>query len=217
MKFPCAAIFYDLDGTLTDTIDDLADAANATLQSYNFPTHDVEAYKYFVGDGIETLFRRCAPKTVAMTTIKELVCKNKEMYAKNWACKSKPYAGITEMLQKLIARKIPLAVLSNKPDEFTQVVVKHFFPNIPFSLIQGSPLNGKAKPDPALALAMAKKLDICPADIMFMGDTRTDMQTATNAGMIPVGVLWGFRPKSELVAYGAKIILEAPQDLFAYI
>jgi len=217
MKSPCAAIFFDLDGTLTDTLDDLADAANETLRLYGFPTHDVEAYKYFVGDGIELLFRRCAPQDIDTATLQQLIRKNKEIYGNRWACKSKPYAGIAEMLWELLARNIPLAVLSNKPDEFTPVVVTHFFPDIPFTLVQGSPPDGRAKPDPALALAMAKKLDIIPADIMFMGDTRTDMETAVNAGMIPVGVLWGFRPRSELVAHGARIILEKPQDLFAHI
>lgn len=211
------AVFFDLDGTLLDTLEDLADAGNLALAARGFPSHPVDAYRFFVGDGMETLMRRAAPPDTDEASLDLLTKAMREQYGRNWARKTRPYAGIVAMLEWLASRSMPMAVLSNKPHEFTLLTVERFFPRTPFALVQGSPEGGRAKPEPAMALSMAKSLGLAPAEVLFMGDSRTDMDTAVAAGMLPAGVLWGFRPKSELLAHGARVLLEEPADLFNYI
>lgn len=204
------ACFFDLDGTLLDSLEDLADAGNAALASKGYPTHPADAYRYFVGDGMETLIRRAAPQGVEEDVLRLLTQTMRDEYALGWARKTRPYPGITTMLDELRQRGVVLAVLSNKPHEFTELAVRRFFPNTPFARIQGSPKGGRAKPDPALALAMAAELGLAPEEVLFIGDSRTDMDTAVAAGMFPLGVLWGFRPASELTEHGAKALVEDP-------
>lgn len=211
------AVFFDLDGTLINSLDDLADTTNAVLAMHGLPTHPVQDYRYFVGDGIHTMLQRTVPQGTDPALVERLVALAKAEYGQHWARKTCVYAGIAAMLEQLQASGVQLAVLSNKLQEFTSTVVHHFFPQQPFVLVKGSPEGGKAKPDPAMALAMARELGLSPHEVLFMGDTRVDMETATAAGMVPVGVLWGFRPKEELLAYGAKYLLEQPQDVFACI
>ena len=211
------AVFFDLDGTLIDSLDDLADTTNEVLARYGLPTHPVQDYCYFVGDGIHTMLQRTVPKGTDAAIVDALVAEAKAEYGQHWARKTQVYAGIAPMLVQLQDKGVQLAVLSNKLQQFTSMVVNHFFPHQPFVLVKGSPEGGKAKPDPAMALGMAQELGLRPEEVLFMGDTRVDMETATAAGMVPVGVLWGFRPKEELLAHGAKYLLEQPQDVFYYI
>ena len=217
MPLPCSAVIFDLDGTLINSLDDLADTTNDALRAFGLPVHPVDPYRYFVGDGIETMVRRAAPANTDESLIAQITERAKQEYTAHWARKTRPYDGIMDMLVALAARNIPLMVLTNKRHHFTLEVMAHFFPETPFAHIQGSPPGGTAKPDPTLALAMAKDLGLAPENILFLGDTRVDMNTATNAGMHPVGALWGFRPKSELVENGAKLLLEHPMDLFQHI
>jgi len=217
MKYPCAAIFFDLDGTLLDSVQDLADAANAALRAFALPEHPVHAYNYFVGDGFEMLIQRAAPSN-SDPELRQLVMQQaREAYRQNWAKTSKPYEGIPEMLKELQNRNIPLAVLSNKPHEFTLLTMQHFFPFVRFAYIQGSPPGLRAKPDPALALKMLHELGLEAQKVLFVGDTGVDMITAVNAGMFPVGVLWGFRTEEELRRHGARLILSKAAELFEYI
>jgi len=217
MKYPCSAIFFDLDGTLLDSVQDLADAANVALRAFGLPEHPVHAYNYFVGDGFEMLIQRAAPPD-ADPELRQLVMQQaREAYRQNWAKTSKPYEGIPAMLKELQHRNIPLAVLSNKPHEFTLLTMQHFFPSIRFASIQGSPPGLRAKPDPALALKMLHELGLEAQNVLFMGDTGVDMITAVNAGMFPVGVLWGFRTEDELRRHGARLILSRAAELFEYI
>ncbi|WP_027187555.1 HAD family hydrolase [Desulfovibrio cuneatus] len=213
---PAKAVFFDLDGTLINSLEDLADTTNDVLAGHNLPTHPVQDYRYFVGDGIHTMLQRTVPKGTDPALVDALVAQAKVEYGQYWARKTHVYAGIFTMLEQLQAKGMQLAVLSNKLQEFTTMVVQHFFPLQPFVLVKGSPEGGKAKPDPTMALAMAKELGLHPQEVLFMGDTRVDMETATAAGMVPVGVLWGFRPKEELLAYGARYLLEQPQDVLQY-
>jgi len=217
MKYPCSAIFFDLDGTLLDSVQDLADATNAALRAFGLPEHPVHAYNYFVGDGFETLIARASPADIDPELRGRVMQRARDEYRQNWANTSRPYAGIPEMLTELQQRDIPLAVLSNKPHEFTLLTMQHFFPSIRFARIQGSPPGLRAKPDPALALMMLQELGLEAQQVFFMGDTSVDMTTAVNAGMFPVGVLWGFRTEEELRLHGAGLILSDPTELFAYI
>lgn len=222
MSHQTEAVFFDLDGTLLNTLDDLADACNAVLAAHGLARHPTDAYRFFVGDGMATLLRRAAglsergdPEEEAL--LQSLQTSLREGYSLNWARKTAPYPGILPMLLALRERGLPLAVLSNKPHEMTVLTVGHFFPQVDFAGVQGSPPGGKAKPDPALALELARSLAVPPERVLFLGDSSVDMDTANAAGMIAAGALWGFRPESELIAHGAKLLLRAPQDLLEQV
>ena len=217
MTIPAKAVIFDLDGTLLDSLADIADSANSVLAANGLPTHPYDAYRFFVGEGVENMLQQAVPEGTPKDVFLGLLRQMKERYGNNWATKTHPYEGIQSLLATLAGRGIPLAVLSNKPHEITVATVKHFCPNCPFSAVIGSPAGGKAKPDPTLALQIAAEFSLPPESIAFMGDSKTDMQTATAAGMIPVGVLWGFRPESELLAHGARVVLRAPGELLEHL
>lgn len=214
MKPIASAVIFDLDGTLVDSLEDLADSVNRALVAYSLPVHPVAAYKYFLGMGVDCLMRSAMPEGSPDSLIKDVTRHYREDYARNWSNKGRPYDGVLPMLERLAASGIPMAVLSNKSQVFTTEFVGHFFPDTAFVSIVGSPEGGTAKPDPTLALVTAKALGVAPEAIALMGDTRVDMETATNAGMLAVGVLWGFRPESELVETGARVVLARPADFF---
>ncbi len=136
-----------------------------------------------------------------------------KIYAVNCYVKSKPYAGIPELLQHLSASGLPVAVLSNKPHQFTVEMVERYFPAVKFAAVEGVHEGGPRKPDPAAALKIADVMGLKTEEIGFVGDTRTDMATAVNSGMLPVGAAWGFRPRRELLDYGARVLLEQPLEL----
>jgi len=208
------AIVFDLDGTLLNTLDDLADATNRALAQGGFPTHDVGLYNYFVGDGMRNLILRTLPEAhrddeTLATTIKAFQAE----YAKNWADKTVPYDGVPEMLDALSERGVPKAVLSNKPHEFTQLCVEKLLPGREFGMVAGVSDVTPKKPDPAGALSVAECLGVPPAEFLYVGDTNTDMKTANAAGMFAVGVTWGFRPAEELTANGARVLIDRPEQL----
>jgi len=211
------AILFDLDGTLLDTLEDLADSTNAALAELGFPEHPVEAYKQFVGDGIENLVRRAMPQErPSEGLLARGIELSRRQYAERWANKTRPYPGIPEFLDTLKHRHIAMAVLSNKPHEFTQLCVTRLLPNWQFEAIQGATPELPRKPDPGGALAIAAKMGVAPAEVLYLGDTNTDMQTAVRAGMFPVGALWGFRTAEELSAAGAAALARAPMDALAW-
>ncbi|CAK7038135.1 MAG: Phosphoglycolate phosphatase [Desulfovibrio sp.] len=214
MKPTLSGFIFDLDGTLIDSLEDLADSVNTALAERSLPTHPVEPYKYFVGDGMNNLVLRACPKGCPTDTVNSVFARVKEEYGKNWAKKTRLYDGIRPMLERLAAQGVPTAVLTNKPHEFTREVVDHFLPGVSFIVAQGNRGDGKAKPDPTLALEIAARMGLAPGAVGFVGDSRTDMDTACNAGMVAVGVLWGFRPEKELLDHGATVILGHPDELF---
>jgi phosphoglycolate phosphatase len=212
------AAIFDLDGTLIDSLADIADATDRALSAFGFPGHDLASYRYFVGDGMGMLMRRAAPAGSGEETARRLLARMLEEYASAWRVKTRPYPGIPELLDDLVRRGCKLAVLSNKPHPMTLEVVAHFFPSVPFDRVQGSPSpSSPAKPDPALALSIAASFGLPPAEVAFVGDTRTDMRTAANAGMPAVGVSWGFRPRGELEENGAAFILDSPGQFPLYL
>ncbi len=209
------AIMMDLDGTLLDTLQDLADSMNSTLAHFGFPVHALEKYRYFVGEGMENLVRRSLPDSAR--TDPDLVSKSFEMmrqiYGRNWAIKTRPYPGIPELLDALSARGLKMAILSNKPDEFTRKTVQRFLPAWRFDAVVGESPPIPRKPDPFSALEIANRLRVEPACFLYMGDTATDMKTANSAGMYAIGALWGFRDSEELLASGAKKLVAKPSEL----
>ena len=213
-----AAIIFDLDGTLLDTLDDLADSMNAALQQLGFAQHDVASYRTFVGDGVEMLARRALPPHVLdEQTVQECVRLMREEYGGRWAVKTRPYEGIPELLGTLAKRAVTCTVLSNKPDKYTQITINHFFAPGTFRIVLGARDDYSRKPDPAGAFLITQQLGVPPEEVVYVGDTDTDMQTATRAGMIAVGALWGFRSAGELRAHGARHLCAAPLDLLALL
>lgn len=212
------AIIFDLDGTLLDTLDDLADAGNRVLAEAGLPVHATDSYRYFVGDGLVTLIQRILPENMRSTaTVQQVAEAFRDTYATNWNAKTKLYAGVAEMLTELERLGLSLNVLSNKPDDFTKICVREFFGDTSFVHIIGNRTGVPKKPDPAGALQIAESLGLDPADVLYLGDTATDMQTAVRAGMFPVGALWGFRTARELEESGAKRLVGHPAEVVELI
>ena len=212
MKFK--AVLFDLDGTLINTLRDIADSTNNSLLRLGFPPHEIAAYKYFIGDGREMLALRVLPeKHRNKETIGKLVSLINEEYDQFWRQHSFPYNGIPELLDQLTARKIKMAVLSNKAHYFTEIMVKQILAQWHFDLIIGISSEVAAKPNPEATQRIAQYFKIKPGQFIFLGDTGTDMKTATAAGMYPVGALWGFRTAEELISGGAKRLVTCPLDL----
>ncbi|MGO9113644.1 MAG: HAD family hydrolase [Thermoguttaceae bacterium] len=215
---PYHTVLFDLDGTLLDTLEDLADSTNAALADLGVHGHPVEAYKQFVGDGLENLVRRAMgqeePDEAMLARGIELT---RREYARRWADKTRPYPGIPELLDGLSRRGIPMAVLSNKPDEFTRLCVSRLLAGWHFRAVQGATPELPRKPDPRGARAIAAQIGVAPGEVLYLGDTNTDMQTAVAAGMFPVGALWGFRTADELLATGAAALVERPTDVLDWV
>lgn len=210
---PFRAVLFDLDGTLLDTLEDLADSMNFCLRSVGASVHPTESYKHFVGDGVTVLAKRVLPADRRdEQTIGRLVAAMRARYAEHWADKTQPYEGIGSMLDALAARGLALTVLSNKADDFTKLMMAKFFPGRRFEAVAGARAGVPLKPDPAAALEIASELAIPPADFAYLGDTGTDMRTAIAAGMYPVGALWGFRQREELLEAGAKALVPNPGE-----
>ena len=209
---------FDLDGTLLDTLTDLANATNRALEEQGFPVHPVDVYRHFIGDGVVRLMERVLPPGSRDPAHVEAGGRlMKEAYATCWAEHSRPYPGIKSLLDKLSQMPMPMAILSNKPDEFAQAMVKTLLPDWEFSIVRGALPDVPIKPDPMGALDMLHQLGVMPSQCLYVGDTNTDMQTAVNAGMVPVGVAWGFRDEQELIESGAQTILQRPDELMSLL
>ena len=214
-----AALIFDLDGTLFDTLEDLADSMNAVLTEHNFPEHPLDPYRFFVGTGAKALVRRALPEERRNDEVLVEECRLafSNEYNSRWHAKSQLYQGISAMLGSLVQRAMPMAILSNKPQAFVDLIADRFLARWSFQSIRGERDGIPRKPSPQASLAIATELQVDPTRCWHLGDTNTDMETALAAGMTPVGVLWGFRPREELLESGAKIILEHPDDLMKHL
>jgi phosphoglycolate phosphatase len=206
------AVLFDLDGTLADTLADLANATNWALTQLDCPTHALERYRYMVGDGARQLCARALPSD-RQDLLDETVSLMRSRYAAHWADQTRLYPGIQEIVTSLAGRSFRLAVLSNKPDDFTKQMVAHYFQPNPFHAACGQRPGVPLKPDPTAALEIARQLEVPAVEWMYLGDTNTDMRTARAAGMYPVGVLWGFRDRDELLENGAAALIERPEQI----
>ena len=212
------AVLFDLDGTLLNTLQDIADSVNKGLAYLGFPQHRIETYKGLIGEGRDVLVLRALPENHRDndTGQKLLTIVNVE-YAIHWADHTRPYPGIPELLDTLITNGIKIAVLSNKADDLTNICVTRLLSRWGFALIAGSKPSVPNKPDPTAALQIAKQLDISPSQFLYLGDSGIDMKTANSAGMYPVGALWGFRSAKELLAAGAKTLIAYPEELLHFL
>ena len=208
-------VIFDLDGTLLDTLEDLADAVNTALANHGWPTHPLDAYRQFVGNGVTTLIRRAMPEEHRLedALVDEVVVKMREIYSRGWANKTRPYPGIDQLLTALRDNGVPMTVLSNKPHDATAAMVAHFFPANPFRLVMGARPDKPSKPDPTMALETAGFLGLPPTALLFLGDSDVDIRTAIAAGMTPLGAAWGFRGPEELRTAGARAVLRTPEEL----
>lgn len=208
------AVVFDLDGTLLDTLDDLADSMNAVLAENDYPVHPVEAYKTFVGDGVVNLARRTLPANKQSDEeIRRTVDRMRDEYARRWKNKTRPYDGVDDMLRALADRGLKLAVLSNKPHDFTQLCVEYFLGGHSFDVVQGVTDGVAPKPDISGAKSIREAMALPSGAFLYLGDTNTDMQTATAAGMYAIGATWGFRTPEELRRNGAKRLIDHPMEI----
>ncbi|MDR2885863.1 MAG: HAD family hydrolase [Rikenellaceae bacterium] len=218
METKFKAVLFDLDGTLVDSIADIADAMNDALGRLGYPRHDYPAYKLMVGNGLRNLAERCLPETARdPETIERCLAMMKDRYRDHSTEKTRPYDGIPELLDALTARGLKMAVLSNKADHLTQAICAGLLGGWHFETVLGQSDRFPLKPDPASALHVASVLGVQPAEILYLGDTGVDMHTATAAGMYPVGATWGFRTAAELAENGARTIIDHPGQMLSLL
>lgn len=210
------SVVFDLDGTLLNTIDDISNSMNLALNSLGLKTHEKEEYFYFVGNGMKILAERAVGEE-NLQFAQEVAQRYQQDYQKNNTNLTNPYPGIRTMLHTLNKKRIPIAVLSNKPHKDTKKVVEFYFSDIIFSCIRGQLEEVPVKPHQQGALEIAQLLRLKPQEFLFVGDTAVDMECANNAHMHAVGVTWGFRQKKELIESGAEFIVNAPEEILRLI
>lgn len=219
------AIIFDLDGTLLDSLRDIAESMNQALAESGYPEHPVEAYRGFVGNGLNELVTKAIPEANrSEEEIYALAEKFWYKYDESWFLHTKPYPGILYLVQLCVARKIKVAILSNKVHYFTKKMIRHYFRGVminhgknPFGIYSGEQPDMPLKPDPTRALDLADKLKVKPENIAFLGDSPVDVQTAKNAGMISIGAAWGFSTREELEEAGADLVFDQATDLSKYL
>ena len=209
-------VIFDLDGTLLNSIDDLADAGNHICEVYGWPTHPVEAYKLMVGNGIPNLVRRFAPQGVGEEVLAQATADFSAWYGVHKEDKTAPYPGIPAALAALKEAGVTIAVLSNKAHALARPVVEHYFPGV-FPLVQGALPDLPTKPDPTLLHRMMDQLGARADTTLFVGDSNVDIRTGKNGGLTACGVLWGFRSRQELEEAGAGHLIARPEELLPLV
>lgn len=209
------ALIFDLDGTLLNTLSDLADSFNYALAQNQFPQHPLSAYRHFIGNGARMAVERSLPPEARMDKTIDTVLRVFTMhYAQNYKHKSQPYPGIVELLNTLKDKNIQMAVLSNKPHDFAVQCVREYFDDY-FIHVQGAESRFDKKPAPQSTHFILEQFELPAARVLFVGDTKTDIQTAKNAGLRSAGVTWGFRDRKELQQAGADFIIDHPLGLLS--
>jgi len=207
-------VIFDLDGTLLNTIDDLANATNHALQELGYPTHGLWVYPSMVGNGVAKLIERALPQEARTEkVINDCLTAFKNYYNERCCDATTPYPGIPELLKELTAKGINLAVTSNKYNEAVEKIIGHYFPDANFRAVLGHVEGMQRKPDPSIVF---KALSVCPtpkAEVMYVGDSGVDMETARRACVESVGVTWGFRPIVELQQNYADHIVSTPSQI----
>lgn len=212
MKY--TGIIFDLDGTLLDTLEDLADSMNAVLAGLDLPQHPLSDYRYHVGKGMRNLITNVLPPELRNDElIENCFTAMFTEYGSRWDAKTQPYDGIPELLDALTAMKICMSIVSNKDHYFTTRVVEKFLGRWKFDAVFGERSGIARKPDPVSLIEAAGIMALSPGEIICLGDSGSDMTAAINAGMLPVGALWGFRDAQELLDNGAKKLLKKPGEL----
>ena len=211
-------IIFDLDGTLLNTIADLAHSTNHALQVLGYPTHEVASYNFMVGNGINKLFERALPE--GEKTEENVLRVRKEFllhYDRHNADESRPYSGIPELLEALQNKGHKLAVASNKYPAATEKLIAHYFPGIRFVAVFGQREGVKVKPDPTVVYDILQIADVPKEEVLYIGDSGVDMQTAINSGVTSCGVTWGFRPRTELESFCPDFIVDKAEAVLSIV
>ena len=211
-------VIFDLDGTLINTIADLAQSTNHALHALGYPTHEESSYKFRVGNGINKLFERSLPE--GEKTEENVLRVRREFipyYNEHNTDLSRPYAGMEGLLHLLKEKGINMAVASNKYQEATTKIIRHFFPDIPFVAILGQRDGKPIKPDPAVVHEIIELAGVLPSEVLYVGDSGVDMQTGANAGVETCGVTWGFRPRTELETFSPQHIVDEVAEIIPLI
>lgn len=209
-------VVFDLDGTLLNTIDDLADAGNHVCAARGWPAHTVDEYKHMVGNGIPKLVERFAPDRTDGETLAGALAEFSAYYGEHKEDKTAPYPGVPEFLAALKGRGVRLAVLSNKAHALAGPVVERYFPSV-FDYVQGALPDAPLKPDPTLLHALMENIGAAPKTTLFVGDSNVDVLTGKNGGLTVCGVLWGFRDRQELEETGADYVIERPEQMLTLL
>ncbi len=218
------AVLFDLDGTLINTLQDLADAVETVLREHGFgnkdssPVHTLEDYRHFVGNGGYKLVERALPHGTAPETVQAIYLRFLEYYDKNFCVKSAPYNGVLPLLDELARHNIPWGIVTNKPEPQAKRLVETLFSDYRVSCVYGGGVAGRAhKPDAEVTNMALRDLHVTAEDTIFVGDSDVDVYTAHNAGMVCAGAVWGFRGEEELREAGAEFLLHQPLDLLQYL
>lgn len=209
-------VIFDMDGTILNTIDDLADSCNVILERYGFPLHTTEEIKYMVGNGIPKLIQRALPDNVDKETYDKVLKDYIEYYDQHCQIKTAPYPGMTETLKELKKMGIKLAVNTNKVQSAAQILCDSYFPGL-FDFLAGGAFDIPPKPAPDGVLKILQAEGLCPKDAIYIGDSDVDIQTGKNAGMDAAGVDWGFRGQAFLEEHGARLILKRCADILSIV
>lgn len=208
-------VIFDLDGTLLNTIEDLGNAANYALSKNGYPTHSLASYPFFVGNGVRNLIRKALPDDMRTDSIIESLLKDfKEYYNEHNTDCTKPYDGIEELLRNLQDNGVKIAVASNKYQQATEKIIAHYFGDIDFVAVYGQREGVNVKPDPSVVFSILSDAKVPKSEVLYVGDSGVDMETARRACVDSVGVTWGFRSEKELNEYHADMIVNKASDIF---
>ncbi len=209
-------VIFDLDGTLLNTIYDLGEACNYALRTMGMPQHPIPAYNYMVGNGVRKLMERAQPDADSKT-IDELLKNFREYYDSHCTVDTKPYTGIPELLQTLTSQGVRVAVASNKYQAAVSKIIDYYFPEIPFVAVKGQVEDRPTKPDPSIVFEILSENPTPKSEVLYVGDSGVDMETARRACVESVGVTWGFRPVTELREYHADNIVSTPGEILGLL
>jgi phosphoglycolate phosphatase len=209
-------VIFDLDGTLIDSLPDVADAVNAGLRAVALPGRTTDEVRRFIGEGLPTLCQRAIGDTQGID-LEALVAAVTKHYRANSLNKTRLFPGIAETLDGLARRSVPIAILTNKPHGSTVPMAEALFGKWKLAAVEGYREEALKKPNPKTALAIVERMGLVPGDVLMVGDSATDMRTGVNAGLVPVGVTWGYRDRDELIAGGAKHLIDRPGKLVSLL
>ncbi len=207
------AVIFDLDGTLLYTLGDIALAVNKVLTELDMPTHPEKSYMKFVGHGLRETLKRACTEDCPEEILEKGYLRVMEEYSNNPVIGTKPYEGITQLLDSLVKMGVKIAILSNKEDKLVKIITGNLLSSWPFTTVQGILPDVPKKPDPFVVYQILKNMDLEPSDAIFIGDSGVDMKTSVNSGLLGVGVTWGYRDIIELTESGAGILIDKPEEL----